>query len=327
MTHKFVINDDSNVNDYGYRVMTAGIDSQQFMKNPVVLYIHSRGFNKRNGPEGNEVIGRVINLERSGTQLMAEVEFDVEDEFAKRIAGKIERGYIRMSSLGAEAVETSNAVEDVLPGQVFETVTKSKLIELSIVDIGANERALKLSQNGKRIKLNRLKTEINMNIKTIALALNMPEDTKEATVLEKVQTLQLAKTNAEKRVQELEDAQEATHAQEATTLVDKAIQLGLIPEGLKASQVKSFSQDFEAQKIVLSKLIDDKEQANAKDGKTQTVKTVVLGKGSKPNTDMELSYDYLQKKDPAKLREIRDNEPKKYAELAKGYASGIRDKK
>lgn len=329
MKHKFIINDENIVNEYGYRVMTDGIDTVQFMRNPVVLFIHSRGFEKSNGPEGHEVIGRVVALERKDGQLIAEIEFDVEDDFAKKISGKVDRGYIRMASIYADVIETSVDPEDILPGQIFETVMTSKLVEVSIVDIGGNDNALKLSKEGKRIKLKRLKSkpEINsdMDMKTIALALGMGAETKPETVLGKVNELKLAKETAENRVQELEGQIKASTKAEGEALVDKAVKLNLIPEGLKESQLKAFESDPEGQKAVLSKLIQDKEADAAQEGKETAVREVVLnGTGTKGKKTVELTFDYLQKNDPNELRRLRDEDPKEYARLAKDYAAGKR---
>ena len=189
MKHTFVINDDSIVNEYGYRVLNAGLDTAQFMRNPVVLYLHERGDYK---PKGDEVIGKVTDIRMSGAQMLADVEFDTEDEFAKKIAGKVERGFVRMASIYADIKETSISQEDILPGQLFETVTKSKLVELSIVPIGGNDNALKLNRDGKPIQLSKINTN-TMNIKTIALALGMDEASKEEDVLSRVQKIQLQK--------------------------------------------------------------------------------------------------------------------------------------
>ncbi len=329
MTHQFIINDENIVNEYGYRVMTEGIDTVQFMRNPIVLYIHERGFKKANGPEGNEVIARVIKLWKDKGQLMAEVEFDVAEEFSKRIAGKVERGYVRMASIYADVIATSTDLADVLPGQIFETVTESKLVELSIVDIGGNDNALKLSRGGKKIKLKRLntktKTNIDMNIQTIALSLGMGADSAAENIMAKVNEIKLAKDKAEARVKELEAGIKDSEKAEAVVLVDKAVKLGLIPEGLKESQLKSFEGDFNGQKVVLSKLIGDKEADDAKDGKHQTVREVVLsGKGGNGKKTVELSFDYLQKNDPEELRRIHKEQPDEYVRLSKEYAAGKR---
>lgn len=322
MKHQFIVNTE-NVNSYGYRILTDGIDYAQYMRNPVVLFMHERdGY----GNKGSEVIGRCTRLYKEGTTLIAEVEFDEQDEFAKKIAGKVERGYIRMASMYAEIKEVSTQPQHILEGQVYETVTACKLVEISIVDIGGNDNALKLSKDGKPFQLKKIVTNTsnNMDIKVIALALGMGENVKEEAVLSALHNLKTAKEKAETEVVALKKTISETRTAEATTLVDKAISLGLIPQALKESQLKQFEADFDGQKAVLSKLVADKEAENTQQGKANTVREVVLGAGAKPTGTANESFDYLQKKNPARLRAIRDKEPEEYARLAKDYANGVR---
>lgn len=322
MKHQFIINTE-NVNSYGYRILTDGIDYAQYMRNPVVLFMHERGVNAY---KGSEVIGRCTRLYKEGTTLIAEVEFDEQDEFAKKIAGKVERGYIRMASMFAEIKEVSADPHHLLEGQVYETVTACKLVEISIVDIGGNDNALKLSKDGKPFQLKKIVTNTsnNMDIKVIALALGMGENTKEEAVLSALHSLKTDKEKAEAEVVALKKTIREIHKSEATTLVDKAVQLGLIPEALKESQLKQFEADFNGQKAVLSKLVADKEAENTQQGKANTVREVVLGAGAKPTGTADENFDYLQKYNPAKLRQLREEQPEEYARLAKEYANGTR---
>ena len=322
MKHQFIINTE-NVNSYGYRILTDGIDYAQYMRNPVVLFMHERGVNAY---KGSEVIGRCTKLYKEGTTLIAEVEFDEQDEFAKKIAGKVERGYIRMASMFAEIKEVSTEPQHILEGQVYETVTACKLVEISIVDIGGNDNALKLSKDGKPSQLKKIVTNTsnNMDIKVIALALGMGENTKEEAVLSALHSLKTDKEKAEAEVVALKKTIREIHKSEATTLVDKAVQLGLIPQALKESQLKQFEADFDGQKAVLSKLVADKEAENTQQGKANTVREVVLGAGAKPTGTADENFDYLQKYNPAKLRQLRDEQPEEYARLAKDYAKGVR---
>ena len=322
MKHQFIVNTE-NVNSYGYRILTDGIDYKQYMRNPVVLFMHERdGY----GNKGSEVIGRCTKLYKEGTTLIAEVEFDEQDEFAKKIAGKVERGYIRMASMYAEIKEVSTEPQHILEGQVYETVTACKLVEISIVDIGGNDNALKLSKDGKPFQLKKIVTNTsnNMDIKVIALALGMGENVKEEAVLNALHNLKTAKEKAETEVVALKKTIRENRTAEATTLVDKAVQLGLIPQALKESQLKQFEADFDGQKAVLSKLVADKEAENTQQGKANTVREVVLGAGAKPTGTANESFDYLQKKNPERLRALRDKEPEEYARLAKEYANGVR---
>ena len=322
MKHDFIINTE-DVNSYGYRILTNGIDYTQYMRNPVVLFMHERGVNAY---KGSEVIGRCTRLYKEGTTLIAEVEFDEKDEYAKKIAGKVERGYIRMASMFAEIKEVSTEPQHILEGQVYETVTACKLVEISIVDIGGNDNALKLSKDGKPFQLKKIVTNTsnNMDIKVIALALGMGDNAKEEAVLSALHSLKTDKERAEAEVVTLKKVIKDTHTAEATTLVDKAVSLGLIPEALKESQLKQFEADFDGQKAVLSKLVADKEAENTRQGKAKTVREVVLGAGAKPTGTSDESFDFLQKHNPAKLRQLRDEQPEEYARLAKEYANGVR---
>lgn len=323
MTHDFVINTE-NVNEYKYRILTDGIDYTQYLRNPVVLYLHNRDDWKN---KGSEVIGRCIKLFVQDKKLIATIEFDENDPFSKKIADKVANGFIRMASMYADVIAASSEPELVKEGQLYETVTKCKLVEISIVPIGGNDDALKLSKKGSEVKLNKLniKKEDMSELKTIALALGKAADSSESVLLDTITQVKLAKETAENRVIELEAEIKGIHTTTATSLVEKAVQLGLIPETLKASQIKAFDGDFDGQKAILTKLIGDKEAANGQNGNQKAVKEVILsGKNNKGVTDTEETFDYLQKHDTVKLAKIREEQPEKYAELAKAYGQGVR---
>lgn len=254
MTHKFVVNTE-NVNEYGYRILTDGIDTVQFMRNPVVLFGHNRAL--YNNPEA--IIGKVVKLYVENKQLIADIEFDENDEYAQKIAKKVEGGFIRMASLYADVIEGSTDLALALPGQTLETITKCKLVEISIVDIGGNDDALKLTRSGSPIQLKKIefKNENTMSLKTIALALALAETATDVEVLSEVNALKLAKEKAEAKAKTAEDALKDIHVVDAETLTNKAVELGLIPEVLKAATLASFESDYAGQKVILSKLISD----------------------------------------------------------------------
>ena len=146
---KEVIISTSGLNCYGSRVLTSGIDLTQYEKNPVLLWMHRRSFNGTDMP-----IGRMENLRIDGDRLIGTPVFDENDERAKQIASKWENGFLRMASAGIEIVETSDAPEYLVPGQTRATITRCKLEEVSIVDIGGNDEALQLyGSDGKLMKL------------------------------------------------------------------------------------------------------------------------------------------------------------------------------
>lgn len=323
MTHDFVINTE-NVNEYKYRILTDGIDYTQYLRNPVVLYLHERDSFKN---KGGEVIGRCIKLFVEDKKLIATIEFDEKDEFSKRIADKVAGGFIRMASMYADVIAASSEPELIKEGQLYETVTKCKLVEISIVPIGGNDDALKLSKKGGEVKLNKLnvKKEDMSELKTIALALGKPADTSESDLLGTIAQVKLDASNSKAKVEELEAEIKTIRLSGATVLVDKAVALGLIPATLKDSQVKAFEGDYDGQTAILTKLIGEKETANGQGGDQSKLKEVILaGKTTTTITDTEESFDYLQKHNTVKLAKIRDEQPEQYAKLAKEYAAGVR---
>lgn len=194
------ISNDS-LNSYGFRVLTDGLDVMQYNRNPVLLYMHERG----------NVIGYVKDLKVENNEVTGELMFDCASELSQRCKKQFEFGSLRMVSAGLEILETSEDTDLLVPGQTRPTITKSKLFEVSVADVGANDDALVLHKDGKRVTLGRdgecdlpllnnnnknQKTE-EMENKTIALQLGLPETAKEAEISAKFAELkQLKEENA-----------------------------------------------------------------------------------------------------------------------------------
>ena len=208
-----------SLNSYGSRILTEGIDLEQYKKNPVLLYMHNRCFDGHTMP-----IGRMENIRVDGDKLMGTPVFDMEDDFAKLVANKWEKGFLKMFSAGVEIIETSTDASMLLPGQTRATITKCRLEEVSVVDIGANNDAVQLSHEGKLLTLSagtpnevvplietstkdevqstnnhNLKPTLTMNKETLTL-LGLGENATDQEVHDKV----LALTNKAKQVEQLE---------------------------------------------------------------------------------------------------------------------------
>ena len=146
---KEVIISTEAVNSYGTRVLTSGIDLEQFKRNPVLLWMHRRAFDGESMP-----IGKIDNLRVEEGKLIGTPVFDPGDEFARKIESKWESGFLRMASAALEPIEVNSDPALALEGQTRATVTRCKLIEVSIVDIGGNDEALQLcGADGKQLKL------------------------------------------------------------------------------------------------------------------------------------------------------------------------------
>ena len=194
------------LNSYGTRVLTSGMDTEQYSRNPVLLYMHERG----------NVIGYVKDLEVKDGEVTGELMFDEATELSKRCKKQFEFGSLKMVSAGLDIIEMSEDGQYLVEGQTSPTITKSKLFEVSVVDIGANDDAIVLKKDGKQITLGRdgacplplLNNNNNhqkreeMEKKTIALQLGLPETATEADINAKLGELKAAKEENEKLQQE-----------------------------------------------------------------------------------------------------------------------------
>ena len=131
------------LNAYGTWIVTAGCDTAQYERNPVLLYMHVRG----------DVIGYIKDIKVENDEVTGEPVFDEASELSIRAKKQFEFGSLRMVSASIEILEMSEDPKLLKPGQTRPTITKSRLIEVSIVDIGANDDALVLTQNGVRLQL------------------------------------------------------------------------------------------------------------------------------------------------------------------------------
>lgn len=230
---KEVVISNSKLNAYGFRVLTEGIDTTQYARNPILLWMHNRPF--RGTTDEVLPIGRVENLRVEGDNLIGTPVFDEQDEFAQKISAKWDAGILKMVSAGLDVIELSDDPTVLVQGQRRSTVTRSKLVEVSIVDIGANDDALVLFKDGQTINLstgsdqelafmninNNPKTDAQMDLKQIALQLGLPENATEQEIASAITKLQ---NDAAETVQLRKNAEQATE-QAINTAIDNAIKL------------------------------------------------------------------------------------------------------
>ena len=307
---KVVISDNS-INCYGFRILTEGIDLTQYKRNPILLWMHKRA----HGYSKEEILplGRVEDLEVKDGVLYGVPVIEGTDDFSKQILDKWERGTIKMVSGGFEIVEWSEDGKYLVPGQTRATATKSKLVEVSIVDIGGNDNALQLYDNGVEIKLSvgadnpapllKLNNVKNMNeeLKAIAVALGLPEDATAKDCAAVIATLMGLKGELEALKKEMSDKEDAS----ITLAVDNAVK----EKRIKAEQKDHFVSlgkkvGLDSLQVTLSAI------APVKDVRPSNI----IGNGTTLSKD---SYKKLSDVPVEELSRIRDNDPAQYKALYK----------
>lgn len=302
----------SRVNSYGARVLTEGGDLHQYERNPVLLYMHERG----------QVIGCMRDIRIAGDEMSGEPVFDEASELSRRCKKQWEFGSLRMVSIGIDILETSTAPELLLPGQTRPTITKWRLDEISIVDIGANDDAIVLRRDGKRIELgkdgechllplinNQPKIE-EMEIKELALLLGLPETADEVAVKAKVSELQkMAEDVARLRTQvdALTKEKEALTLARITAAVDKAI----AEKRLESAKKSQF--------IELGEKVGIEELDGIFDSMAPKTKLSAALNGSSGSTSNEWKTLYDVPAD--KMMELRTEDPEEYQRLYKATYS------
>lgn len=111
----------SALNAYGTRILTEGLDIEQYKKNPIVLYMHRRG-SREDIP-----IGIMENIRVDGDKIFGTPKIDKDTEEEKVIAAKWERGTLRMLSAGIDIIECSDDPQYLVQGQTRPTIIRSRL--------------------------------------------------------------------------------------------------------------------------------------------------------------------------------------------------------
>lgn len=298
-----------SVNIYGSRVLTSGIDFKQYERNPILLWMHRRG-------DVGSVVGTVVNLAVEGDDLTGELVFDEIGDTSRMVAEKWRKGTLSMVSANFDILELSDSPEHVVPGQRAHTVTKSKLVEISVVDIGGNDDAVKLKKGGEAISLSSNDDGIklpllgnktsnnfkNMNLKTIALKLGLPETATEQEVLDAISLL-LGKETENKTLKEEVDNMRLAGI---TTMVDEAV------------AARKIGNDKKAHFIELGKKVGVDSLKLTLDSMSPQMKpTDITGGGVHPGRAAMGEWVKLSDVPADRLMELRNNDKETYMKLYK----------
>ena len=305
MIKKRVRISNERLNSYGTRVLTSGINVEQYNRNPVLLYMHQRG----------QVIGYVKDLKVEGDEITGELMFDEATELSRRCKKQWEFGSLKMVSAGIDILELSEDPKLLVAGQTSPTISKSKLFEVSLVDIGANDDAIVLQKDGKRIELGKdgsvelplLQSNNNnqknkqMDQEKLALQLGLPKDADEAAITAKLAKLQADGAEAENLRQE----RDTLRAARIETLVNAAI------------AEKKIGEDKKQQFLELGKKIGADELKQTFDAMSPQVKLSNIVNGGGAPAGAHAEYKKLSDVPSDELSKMREQNPVQYKKLYK----------
>lgn len=306
MAKRIVISDET-VNCYGTWVRTEGVDITQYEKNPVLLWMHWRGV----------IIGCIKDVKKEGVKITGEPYFDEVREESKLAKQQWEKGTLKMASANLEVTETNDAPELIKPGQYRAVAWRSKLIEVSMVDIGGNDNALPLvlTFKGQELKLaagedseglplltnnNNQKDEEKMDYKAIALKLGLLETAGENEILSSIDLLLGYKTANQQLQQEKEQ-----------------LQLSAITQTVKEATAKRLIvPEKEAHFIELGKKVGIESLKLTFESMTPIQKPMnLINQPAGGSGSMVLDYKKLSDVPADKIEEIRNNDKPTYMKL------------
>ena len=238
----FIFNDETIANNHGFFIVTDGIDLTRFILNPVMLEDHCNS--------ADDVLGKWTDIKKEEGKLLGMPEFDVVDEDANKIAGKVERGFIKACSMGIVF-----SPEDMvfIGGNII--LQKCELIEVSIVAVPSNRNSIQLYKEpgvpfeneeihqltlsltkNENLNLNQFMKKIILNIGCL-MALGFtdaPKDGIDESEIEtrvlglsaKLKSLETENASLKLAAKAVQEAQEAEKKESVTRKVKLAIQQG-----------------------------------------------------------------------------------------------------
>lgn len=307
---------DGCLNSYGFRVLTEGIDLSRYTANPVLLYMHERG----------NIIGMLKDLKAEDGALTAEPVFDEASEQSRVCKRQYEFGSLRMASVSLEILDTSEAAEDLVAGQTRPTVTRSQLMEVSLVDIGANPNSIRLTKNGKQVELS---DGAECALPLLKPIIN-PKTTKTMTEQERIAlaaALGLAETatvaEIQKKASELKAAADGASALETEVARLKS---GVVERVvLSAIAQKKIGEEKKQQFIELGQKIGADELQKTLDAFTPQVRLSTLVGGGGGASTQEKKWDELSASELTSLRAENPTEYKRLYEEKYGRKCEIED--
>ncbi|MDD2962562.1 MAG: HK97 family phage prohead protease [Bacteroidales bacterium] len=310
-TPSFVFNDETVKNSHGFRLLNSGGRFERFNDNPVMLDTH----------DPKSVIGKWGNLKVEGSKLIAEPVFDLDDDLGKRIAGKVERGFLKAVSMG---IYIEEAQYMSLPnGDLDLVVTAWELLEGSVLGVPSNRSALAFySREGTQLSADQVLSTVQQLAAPTHPNPNLPFNMNKivlsaeaATVLgvamehDDPKAINAGIMALGARAEKAEADLTAFKKERATTMVDLAIAEGRLDATRKESFISLATDDFKQASDILAAI-------PAKQNLSGNVKQGEQGlAGDRAGWD----WKRYEKEDPKGLEQLRMRNPEEYDRLRFAY--------
>ncbi len=290
---------DNTLNRKGWRLLVEGIDTVGFLKNPVCIVQHDMW---------TLSVGKWKNLRVENSQFLGTLEFDKNDDDAIKLYWKYIDGFMNAVSLHIAPIEESSDPAMLEKGQMLATITKSDLLEISLVTVPGQKNAVKLSTpEGEDYKLSIVNINQNQNPK---------------------------KMEKDPEKEELQKKLDAQMQLNANNLVKLHVQRGVIQDAevehlkkLASTDYETVEKMLEARSVPVAPTADGKKpEETTTEGKKLAAAVEEITKGGEKlesqKSDKD-SWTYLDwfKKDPKGLSLMAEKEPEKFKKLEADFVA------
>lgn len=297
---EFVVADEE-VNRKEWRLLLSGLDMTNFLKNPVALVQHDTW---------SVPIGRWEQLRVEEGRLIGSLVFDRNDPEAVRLYWKYADGFMNAVSIHIRPIEESDEPSLLKAGQKYPTITKSELLEISVVTLPGNANAVKL--------LNADGTEYQLNL----ISRPMTEEKKSPEKDEQTQLDAMRQEIAEMRVVN------------AKNLVALHVQRGVVDQEEVEHLEVLANLDYHTTEKMLNarkKQEEAKRESREESGGegaalAEQLNRVLAGEAKKRDEREGWSYLDWYKKDHAGLLAMQASDSKRYDALVEAWAQECKDK-
>lgn len=323
------------VNDYGFVVLTAGINFERFKANPVMLFGHN--------PE--KLLGEWMNIEISGTEILMTPNFNSKNEFAAGKEQEFEDGFLKGATLGLRAPYKWETGDKYGFASDVMVLAESTLYEVSLYPLQSNANAVALaSEKGqlytpdeiKAIQLSAMNAELqnqtdmnfkNLLITTLGLAANATDADIE-TALKNLKGEHVALTAKKAEWETLEADKKELAASKIEIELNAAVAAGKITEDQKPVWKGQLESNFTGTKTLLDSLVAKTPAAEPPAKQPVNLQAHINNQqpviNQQANVELKTVQDYLDKGMYAELEKMKKDDKPAYIKLC--AASGIEEK-